>query len=58
MMDVWPALPRDDSWTAMIVAKVGEEQIAGKMRNNRIGANGFLNRHCTLAPDPESERLP
>jgi hypothetical protein len=43
---------------AYFVAKVGEEQIGGKMRNNRIGANGFLNQHCTLAPDPESERLP
>jgi hypothetical protein len=24
------------------------------MRNNRIGANGFLNQRCALAPDLES----
>src|SRR5262249_21232429 len=24
------------------------------MRNNRIGANGFLNQRCALTPDPES----
>jgi len=41
----------------ILLQKSGRSSLGAKMRNNRIGTNGFLNQHCALAPDLESMLL-
>jgi hypothetical protein len=40
-----------------MLQKSARSSLQAKMRNNRIGTNGFLNQHCALAPDLESMLL-
>jgi hypothetical protein len=40
------------SWQ-ILLQKSARGSLAAKMRNNRIGMNGFLNQHCALASDLE-----
>jgi hypothetical protein len=43
-----------DRFQSMLSKKSPRTSCRIRIRNNRIGANGFLNQRCALAPDLES----
>src|SRR5207247_963476 len=42
------------AWGPILLQKSPRRSCRIKIRNNRIGANGFLNQRCALTPDLES----
>jgi hypothetical protein len=45
------------SFLPILLQKLASISLRVKMRNNRIGTNGFLNQHCAFEPNLESMLL-